>query len=843
MKYLLFTLLSTCCAIAQITDDFSDGNFTQNPIWFGNDSHFEIDSLNQLHLNAPSQTANSFLCFKSSLLENTLWEVSLKMDFNPSSSNYLDWYILASDSVLDLSNEAYFLRIGGTDDQIILYKKQGEEITALISSSEGIINTNMVEIRLKVERKIGGVFDVWADFENDTIWSLIGNAIDLTELNALYSGINCKYTSTRSDKFYFDDFSINGLTFIDSISPKLIKAELINNSNILLEFSKNEPLVLSNQQFEILPESINPMTVLQNENLVHLSFENSFPINEEFQLKIASISDSSANYMNDTLIDLYLQQHQQFDLIINEIMVDPEPLVQLDNIEYIELYNRAPYTINLIDWLLVIDYKEYKIDTLSIEANEYLIVHNEDDSLFFEDYNSTSISFSSLNKTEGYIGLFDQEKQLIHEVYYSKDWYKNANKENGGWSLEMMDYNNYCTGTENWIACENLLGGTPGLPNSVLQENPDTSNPFIENIVILKENEIQLYWSENLYDSTLYFFNSYEFTNELMPQEVHHFMNHTNVLFFDDLYTNTKYQINIGELNDCQGNHNTITGDFVLGIWAEEDQIILNEILFNPKTDGYDYIELYNKSENYLDLSKLLIGNYDSQLESIVNTEIISEAIYTIPPKSYVVLCKDTTWLNINYIRTEQSIYIEMPQMPSLPNSQGTLAISDIAYQLIDSISYTEEQHFPLLEDLDGVALERLNPESEQWFSAAATDNYGTPGRENSQFIYQKNSNSTLSVDPEIFSPNNDGEKDFTSIVLQLEESAKTSISIYNKQGFLVKKVCTNELVNAKSEWIWNGLNEDSFRLPIGIYILVAEMIDSDRKVEILKEPIVISGY
>ena len=67
--------------------------------------------------------------------------------------------------------------------------------------------------------------------------------------------------------------------------------------------------------------------------------------------------------------------------------------------------------------------------------------------------------------------------------------------------------------------------------------------------------------------------------------------------------------------------------------------------------------------------------------------------------------------------------------MPSFPNSEGTVAISDIAYQLIDEIRYSEEQHFPLLEEVDGVALERLNPESTQWFSGASTDNYGTPGR------------------------------------------------------------------------------------------------------------------
>ena len=57
------------------------------------------------------------------------------------------------------------------------------------------------------------------------------------------------------------------------------------------------------------------------------------------------------------------------------------------------------------------------------------------------------------------------------------------------------------------------------------------------------------------------------------------------------------------------------------------------------------------------------------------------------------------------------------------------------------------------------------------------------------------------------------------------------------------KLVSTNELVNANENWVWNGLDSDVYRLPIGVYILVVEMIDGGGKVEVLKEPIVISGY
>ena len=41
-----------------------------------------------------------------------------------------------------------------------------------------------------------------------------------------------------------------------------------------------------------------------------------------------------------------------------------------------------------------------------------------------------------------------------------------------------------------------------------------------------------------------------------------------------------------------------------------ENDIIINEILFNPKEDGVDYVEIYNNSNSFLDLSKLRIANF-----------------------------------------------------------------------------------------------------------------------------------------------------------------------------------------------------------------------------------------
>ena len=81
------------------------------------------------------------------------------------------------------------------------------------------------------------------------------------------------------------------------------------------------------------------------------------------------------------------------------------------------------------------------------------------------------------------------------------------------------------------------------------------------------------------------------------------------------------YKMTLHNINDCQGNsEEQIDSEFVKDIWPEEGSIFINEILFNPQTGGHDYVELYNASNNFIDLSKLIIGNYDSLLNDIVNT-------------------------------------------------------------------------------------------------------------------------------------------------------------------------------------------------------------------------------
>ena len=209
MKKLLFIFIALpLLGFGQFTDDFSDGDFTNIPSWTGDVGRFEVDT-NSLHLN-DSAASTSSLVTQSQAIINGEWIFNVKMDFSPSTNNFAKVY-LASDMVnLSGALNGMYVKVGGQSgniDDISLYTQTGTNSNEIIDGSPGLISNNP-DVRIKVTRDAIGNWELFLDTTG--VFFTQGTAFDNSILSSDYFGVYCKYTITRSDKFWFDDFSVTG---------------------------------------------------------------------------------------------------------------------------------------------------------------------------------------------------------------------------------------------------------------------------------------------------------------------------------------------------------------------------------------------------------------------------------------------------------------------------------------------------------------------------------------------------------------------------------------------------------------------------------------------------------
>jgi len=123
-KCLLLFILTTFTQVvfAQFLDNFSDGEFTNNPIWSGNVGVFEVDTTFKLHLN-DTISAESFLVTESNVSINAVWEFDVRLEFNSSSSNFAKVYLTADDQNLTADLNGFFIQIGGQNGIIERFKQ------------------------------------------------------------------------------------------------------------------------------------------------------------------------------------------------------------------------------------------------------------------------------------------------------------------------------------------------------------------------------------------------------------------------------------------------------------------------------------------------------------------------------------------------------------------------------------------------------------------------------------------------------------------------------------------------------------------------------------------------
>lgn len=549
------------------------------------------------------------------------------------------------------------------------------------------------------------------------------------------------------------------------------------------------------------------------------------------------------------------QVANRYDIVIDELMADPTPVTGLPSNEWIELRNTSSSAINLSGWRIGdAGGQSGPMPSYNLMPDSFIIVCMASAVAAMSAYGpAISVTgFPSLDNTGDLVYLRSPQNRIIHSVSYTDAWYRNELKKEGGWTLEMIDTKNPCSGFGNWKASVDIKGGTPGKKNSVDAVNKDVAAPRLLRAFATDSMNIVLVFDEPLDSLKAATTANYHFSDGIgTPQSAitgTPVFDKVNLRLNTPLSRNKIYTVTVSAVPDCVNNIIGSENTARVGLSEMTDSlgVVINEILFNPPTGGADYVEVYNRSNRIIDLKQLYIANRSSA-GVISNIKQLSADNYLLFPQDFMVLTDDPEIVKRDFITLNRNAFVTIPFMPSYNDDKGDVIILNAQGNIVDELKYDEDWHFKLIDNREGVALERIdhnaatqNPDN--WHSAATSVGYGTPTYKNSQYRIDLQAQGEITITPEIISPDNDGMDDFAGIDYFFPSAGYlANITIFDAAGRPVRYLQRNALCGIKGSYRWDGLGEKNQLLPAGIYIIYTEVFNLGGKKKQFKKPIVLA--
>nr|WP_262904552.1 lamin tail domain-containing protein [Hymenobacter lucidus] len=542
-------------------------------------------------------------------------------------------------------------------------------------------------------------------------------------------------------------------------------------------------------------------------------------------------------------------------VIITEIFADETPVIGLPASEYLEIYNPTTRILDLGGVRLLKPGSSSAAvfpDTTRLQPGQYAVVCSSTRTALFARYGTVFgvSNFPSLSNDGDQLVLRARDGRTLFEVAYSSTWYKDGAKKDGGWALEMVDTGNFCGGIENWTASTDVSGGTPGRANSVRATNPDRTAPALLRAVAISPTLVRLFFGEKL-DSlasanpALYSFSTTTAVTKAAPASPD--FRAVDLTLGSALAASQPITVSVQRATDCVGNATgaVATATFGLPSAPVANDVVINEILFNPRTGGVDFVELLNRSGKYLDLQGWQLGNISAS--NVLDDELISSGPYVLAPGQLVALTTRPDIIQSQYPSSDPAAFLTMPALPTFPDDAGTVVVFDSQNRALDRYAYNASQHLALLDSKDGVSLERIRTDGPStagnFHSAASTVGYATPGRRNSQYQDDPGGDKLFRLDPEVFTPDADGMQDFTTLNYTLDAPGyAASITVYDAQGRLSRRLVRNETMATSGFFQWDGLNDQGRKVPIGYYILHIELTQPSGDKKEYKKTVVVGA-
>lgn len=541
-----------------------------------------------------------------------------------------------------------------------------------------------------------------------------------------------------------------------------------------------------------------------------------------------------------------------YDVVIQEIMPKPSPVVGLPPYEYIELRNISAAPVQLNNWRLAVNKREVPLPDYLLQPDSLLLLCAP---AAVSSYNISNIRgiarFPTVADDSALIVLYDASRRVIHAVDYHQGWYTGGKAGKGGTSLEMVNTAFPCSGKANWMASTAPAGGTPGIANAAAANTIDPGKPDLLFASLADSMHVLLQFSRTLDSVVAADLAHYQLSGgiqviacRVMPP----LFNRVELQLGAAVRPQEIYTVNATGLPDCNGAISNMYNSVTLGMPQPpvENDVLINEVLFYPPAGIPEFIELYNASRKAVNLDGLRFCARNTSGGLGVFKKIGTGGRLLMPGQLMALTTDKELLCGYYNCRSPENIQ-ETGSLPSMPLDGGDVVLLRADSMVIDELPYSSGQHFPLASELQGVSLERLQydlPASDgaNWYSAAATAGYATPGSLNSQRREDAADSLNIALVPGVFSPDHDGTDDMAKLSWCLPGPGFVgNITVYNLQGKPVKYLARNMLMGNTGYLPWDGIGENAVVLPPGIYIFFIEIFNLQGFVKRLKRTVVMA--
>lgn len=511
----------------------------------------------------------------------------------------------------------------------------------------------------------------------------------------------------KSDRGLFIPGSSHSFVY-DITPPELVDVILLGEDKLLLVFSEEVDPVYASILSNYILSGSSPEQVNISGHQIILSWNFNFIFGQVYELEINKISDLNGNFSENIRKTFTTNQVLEIafkDLVINEVMPAPRAGNILPNVEYVEIFNATDNPIYLGGLQLANSRRVSILPSAVIDPNAYIILSPRSQSSQFEKYGKVIglANWPTLLNAADQVKLFNKDGRVLDSLNYNTSSFGSPAYATGGYSLEIANPFLKCYLPTNIKVSQHPDRGTPGKVNSVYEEKPDLSAPKFLNARVIENNSVSLNFNKVLNQDLRNV--RLEINPHLRIKNIGIGTAPTSLMIYldEDLKQSIKYSVSISHLRDCSGN--LFEGKeevyFVAPDQPTEGDIVINEVLFNPRAGAPKFVEIYNASSKYLNLKDWKLANLNSS-DEIANRRILFSEDKIIEPFSFVVFTTDVAKLKQEYPKGKENRFVGYSSLPSYPISAGNVILLNHDETLTEIFSYTEKMHHPLLKEKEG---------------------------------------------------------------------------------------------------------------------------------------------